>query len=168
MEPEGYPLNDAGDHALLTGASPDQNSSRLDWALTRIEGYAGVTNALGLLRGERFADAPAQMEPVLQTLRGRGLFYIDARPDQPSPLAVWGRDVDVVIDEPPLRPGIDAKLAALEQIARDKGSAVGLIGAVRRVTLDRLSAWSGGLAAKGLDLAPASAVVRKPTEGVAP
>ena len=73
-----------------------------------------------------------------------------------------------MIDEPAERPEIDAKLAALEQIARDKGSAVGLIGAVRPVTLDRLAAWSGSLAAKNLALAPASAVATPPAGGAAP
>jgi polysaccharide deacetylase 2 family uncharacterized protein YibQ len=160
-------LNDAGDHALLTGANPDQNASRLDWALSRIEGYAGVTNALGVLRGERFAGASAQMEPVLQSLRRRGLFYIDARPGQSAPLAVSGRAVDLVIDEPATAPEIDAKLAALEKIAREKGSAVGLIGAIRPVTVERLSAWSTALGAKGLVLAPASAVVKAPAQDAA-
>lgn len=162
MEPQSYPLNDAGDHALLTGATPDQNRQRLDWALTRIAGYAGATNALGLLRGERFAGAAAQMDPVLQTLASRGLFYIDARPGQSAPQTVWGRTVDLVIDEPAVRLEIEAKLAQLEQIARDKGSAIGLVGAVRPVTVDRLAAWSNTLAAKGLALAPASALVREP------
>ncbi len=160
MEPQGYPLNDAGEHALLTGASLEQNRDRLQWALSRIAGYAGVTNALGDLRGERFARASGQMGPVLESLRDRGLFYIDAEPGQPAPQIVWGRTVDLVIDEPALRPEIEAKLATLEQIARDKGSAVGLIGAVRPVTLDRLAAWSKALGQKGLTLAPASALTK--------
>ncbi len=57
MEPQGYPLNDAGDRALLTGASVEQNRHQLEWALTRITGYVGVTGALGTLRGERFAGS---------------------------------------------------------------------------------------------------------------
>jgi polysaccharide deacetylase 2 family uncharacterized protein YibQ len=68
----------------------------------------------------------------------------------------------VVIDEPAVRTEIEAKLAALEQIARDKGSALGLAGATRPVTVDRIAAWANGLAAKGLALAPVSAVVVAP------
>jgi polysaccharide deacetylase 2 family uncharacterized protein YibQ len=161
MEPQGYPLNDAGDHALLTALAPQMNRSRLDWALSRISGYVGATGALGLLHGERFAGSP-QMLPVLDSLADRGLLYVDARPGrQPLP-KVWSHGVDMVIDEPAVRTEIEAKLAALEQIARDKGSALGLAGATRPVTVDRIAAWANGLAAKGLALAPVSAIVVVP------
>ncbi len=161
MEPQGYPLNDAGDHALLTALAPELNRSRLDWALSRITGYAGATGALGLLRGERFAGS-TQMAPVLGSLADRGLLYVDARPGrQPLP-SVWSHGVDVVIDEPAVRTEIEAKLAALEQIARDKGSALGLAGATRPITVDRLAAWTNGLAARGIALAPVSAIVAAP------
>jgi len=161
MEPQGYPLNDAGDHALLTAVTPQVNQSRLDWALSRISGYVGATGALGLLRGERFAGSP-QMLPVLDSLADRGLLYVDTRPSrQPLP-RVWSHGVDVVIDEPAVRTEIEAKLATLEQIARDKGSALGLAGATRPVTVDRIAAWTNGLAAKGLALAPVSAIMVAP------
>ena len=58
---------------------------------------------------------------------------------------VWGRSVDLVVDEPAVRPEIEAKLAQLEQIAREKGGALGLAGAVRPVTVDRIAAWASGL-----------------------
>ncbi len=162
MEPQGYPLNDAGDHALLTGASPERNGRELQWALTRIGGYVGATGAAGVLRGERFANSATQLGSVLQTLASRGLVYVDPRPGQPALPQVWGRDVDLVIDEPAVGSEIEAKLAALEQIARDKGSALGLAGAVRPVTIGRLAAWANGLAAKGLALAPVTALVTSP------
>ena len=163
MEPQGYPLNDAGNQALLTGAPAGQNQQRLNWALTRITGYVGATGALGtFLRGERLAQMSEQIGPVLQTLAARGLLYVDPRPGAPNPPGVWGRSVDVIVDEPAVRPEIEAKLAQLEQIARDKGSALGLAGAVRPVTIDRLAAWANGLASRGLALAPVSALVQPP------
>ena len=162
MEPQGYPMNDAGDHALLTAVPPEQNRQRLDWALSRVSGYVGATGALGLLRGERFAGVAGQMGPVLDSLADRGLLYVDARPGRPPLPSVWSRGVDLVIDEPAVRTEIEAKLAALEQIARDKGSALGLAGATRPVTVDRLAAWTNGLAAKGFTLAPVSAIVVAP------
>lgn len=164
MEPNGYPLNDAGDHALLTGLAEQQNRERLEWVLTRIRGYVGATNAFGAIRGERFASAPAEMAIVLQTLAARGLLYVDARPGQPNPPFVWGRSVDVIIDEPAVRTEIETKLAQLEQIARDKGSALGLAGAVRPVTIDRLAAWAQGVEARGFALAPVSALTQPPPE----
>jgi uncharacterized protein len=167
MEPQGYPLNDAGNQALLTGAPQRQNMQRLNWALTRIAGYVGATGALGTLRGERFAGMPEQMRPVLQTLAERGLLYVDGRPGSPNPSGVWGRSVDLVVDEPAVRPEIETKLAQLEQIARDKGSALGLAGAVRPVTVDRIVAWANGLASRGLALAPVSALVQRPVSSAA-
>jgi polysaccharide deacetylase 2 family uncharacterized protein YibQ len=162
MEPQGYPLNDAGNQALLTGAPAAQNMRKLYWALTRIAGYVGATGALGTLRGERFAGMPEQIRPVLQTLAERGLLYVDARPAAPNSPGSWGRSVDLVIDEPAVRPEIEAKLAQLEQIAREKGSALGLAGAVRPVTMDRIAVWASGLAARGVVLAPVSALVQPP------
>jgi polysaccharide deacetylase 2 family uncharacterized protein YibQ len=102
------------------------------------------------------------MLPVLDSLADRGLLYVDTRPSrQPLP-RVWSHGVDVVIDEPAVRTEIEAKLARLEEIARDKGNALGLAGATRPVTVDRIAAWTNGLAAKGLALAPVSAIVAAP------
>jgi len=167
MEPESFPLNDPGDHALTTRASPDDNNRQLIWVLSRFAGYVGATGALGLTRGERFASVPDQMNPVLATLAQRGLLYVDPRPgesklDNGRLPSVWSRDVDVVIDEPDDAASIDAKLAALNRIAHDKGSALGLAGAVRPVTVERITAWANELAANGLALAPVSALVEPP------
>jgi polysaccharide deacetylase 2 family uncharacterized protein YibQ len=155
MEPALYPQNDAGDHALMTSATADNNLSLLYWSLSRIQGYAGATGALGGLRGERFAASPALM-PVLRVLADRGLYYIDPRPGSaPLPL---------VIDEPAVRSEIDAKLAQLEQIAHDRGRALGLIGAPRPIVMERVQAWTNNLLDRGYTLAPVSALLNAPPE----
>jgi polysaccharide deacetylase 2 family uncharacterized protein YibQ len=172
MEPALYPQNDPGDHALMTTATDAENDARLDWALSRIEGYAGVTGALGAMRGERFAASGAPMQAVLRTLAARGLFYVDPRPAGMGPGAVpaeplpaaWSRAVDLVVDEPAVRTEIDARLAQLEQIARDRGQALGLVGTVRPVTVGRVAAWAEGLADRGFALAPASALLHPPPQ----
>ena len=66
---------------------------------------------------------------------------------------------DLVIDDPASRAEIEAKLAQLEQIARDRGSALGLASALRPATLDRLAVWARTVEARGLVLAPVSALV---------
>ena len=163
MEPQSFPLNDPGDHALTTRASPEDNNHQLIWVLSRFAGYVGATGALGLTRGERFASVPDQMNPVLAALAQRGLLYVDPRPGASGRLpSVWSRDVDVVIDEPDDAASIDAKLATLSRLAHDKGSALGLAGAVRPVTVERITAWANELAANGLALAPVSALVEPP------
>jgi len=157
MESQGYPLNDAGDHSLLTGADPEANAKNLTWVLGRIEGYVGATGALDGLRGERFAEATASFSGVRLVLLARGLFYVDPRPRAPSSPGM--RAVDLVVDEPATRGDIDDKLARLEAIAREHGSALGLAGPLRPVTVVHVAAWARGLDTRGLALAPVSALV---------
>jgi polysaccharide deacetylase 2 family uncharacterized protein YibQ len=167
MEPQGFPLNDPGPHALMTTLSREENRPRLDWALSRIAGYAGVTGALGNVRGERFASVPDQMQPVLAELAHRGLLYVDPRPGAaPLPL-VWDRSIDLIVDEPDGAADIDAKLTQLSKLAREKGSALGLVMAPRPIAIQRIASWANGLMADGLILAPVSALVQEPAKQAA-
>lgn len=164
MEPLRFPLSDAGPNALMTTLSAQQNKPRLLWALGRLQGYAGATAVLGALRGERLADMPDQIEPVLAELDRRGLMYVGG-PGQPSPVPhAWSKSVDMVVDEPATAADIDARLAALEVLARDRGTALGLAVAPRPVTVDRIAAWTTGLANRGLALAPVSALMLPPED----
>jgi len=164
LEPQGAPLNSAGDQALLVAAPAAQNQQRLEWALSRITGYAGATGALGTLRGERFANTPEPMAALLRSLAGRGLLYIDPRPGAADPKPAWGRAVDLVIDDPPARADIEANLNRLEQLARDRGSALGLAAIPTPVTVARIAIWATGLAARGVALAPVSALAHQPPQ----
>ncbi len=168
LEPDRYPIDDPGNRALLTGNQPALNMQRLEWAMTRFAGYVGATGALNGLRGERFAAAGELMAPVLDELNRRGLLYIDPRPGAPHPPHATGRAVDVVVDEPAVRTEIEAALARLERVAHDKGSALGLVGMPRPVTLDRIAAWATGLAAHGLVLVPVSALATPPAPPAPP
>jgi len=162
MEPESFPLNDPGKRALMTNLTPDENHTRLDWMLSRFAGYAGVTGAEGMLRGERFAAVKEQMAPVLTELAERGLLYLDARPGEQALPHVWNADVDLVLDEP--ETAVDGKLADLERIARDKGSAIGLLSAPRPLIVQRVAAWAGQLRDRGFVIAPVSALARPPAD----
>jgi polysaccharide deacetylase 2 family uncharacterized protein YibQ len=168
MEPQGYPLNDEGAHALLSAASSDANARQLEWALSRFQGYAGATGGLDGLRGERFASVGVQLDAVEDALAARGLLYIDPRGGAPAPTHVAGRSVDLVVDDPPLRAEVEAKLVRLEQLARDRGTAIGLLGPPRPATLERVAAWANGLAAKGIALVPVTAVVPPRAEPATP
>jgi len=162
MEPERFPLNDPGNHALLTRQTSAQNRRELEWALSRFAGYVGATGALGVMRGERFAGSPEDMDPVLRRLARRGLLYVDPRPAEGRLPFAWGRGVDVVIDHPAGAAAIDAALARLDRIAQRRGRALGLVGAVRPVAVAQLAAWANGLAAHGLVLAPVTALALPP------
>ena len=166
MESAGFPLNDAGTRSLLTGASREANQRTLEAVLSRFSGYVGATGASDGMRGERFM-ASAGFGQVARELSQRGLLYVDPRPPtQGATLtgasALRSRAVDVVVDDPASRAEIEAKLALLEQIARDRGSALGLASALRPATLDRLAAWAATVESRELVLAPVSALVLDP------
>ncbi|WP_426958523.1 divergent polysaccharide deacetylase family protein [Muricoccus radiodurans] len=162
MEPAGYPSTaDAGDRALLTGLTPGENADRLLWTLSRISGQVGAIGALGPMRGERFAALPESIGAVQTGLYNRGLLYFDPRPGAPSPPRAFGRAVDLVVDEPATRGEIERRLAELERIARDRGSALGLAADPAPVLVDRIAAWAAGLEERGLVLAPVTALARR-------
>jgi polysaccharide deacetylase 2 family uncharacterized protein YibQ len=169
MEPQGYPVNDPDDrHALMTSLPPAENLDRLRWALSRIGGYAGVTNLLGPMRGERLLGVPDQRDSMLEEVARRGLLFVDARPadsrSEENRLArVWSRRANLAIDDGPADEAtIDQRLEMLSHMARDTGSALGIVSVPRPVTLDRVAAWTSSLTAKGLALAPVSALVMPP------
>jgi polysaccharide deacetylase 2 family uncharacterized protein YibQ len=163
MEPARYPFDDPGEQALLTGRPMAENMDRLAWVLSRTQGYVGAIGAIGGMRGERFAAMPDAMATVQDSLRLRGLLYLDPRPGAPPPTNAWGRAVDVVLDEPAgTRGEIDRRLAELETVARNRGSALGLAGALTPVLVERIAAWAPGLEARGLVLAPVTAMIRRP------
>ncbi len=162
MEPANFPLNDPGPRALMTGNPPPENMARLQWVLGRGTGYVGVTNAASaVLRGERFMASNEAMRPVYELLRERGLLFIEARPGERPTTVLPARSADLVVDERVSRPEIEARLAELERLARERGVALGIAGP-SQLTLERLASWVEGLEFRGIVLAPVSAIVVRP------
>ena len=164
LEPAGYPLNDPGNRALLTGRSAPENMANLEWVLSRFPGYVGAIGVVGGMRGERFAAMEQSYLALQESLRNRGLLFVDARPGVAGPARAWGRSVDVILDEPATRTEIERRLGELEAIAKARGSALGLAHAATPVVVDRLVAWAAGLERRGLALAPVSVLIRRPPE----
>ncbi len=163
LEPTGYPLNNPGDRALLTSLTPAENQDRLDWVLSRFAGYVGAVGAHGPMRGERFALLGDRLGELQRTLAVRGLLYVDPRPGAPGPARAWGRTIDLVVDEPATRGEIERKLAQLERIARERGTALGYAGEPSPVLVERVATWGGSIEGRGVVLAPVSALIRAPT-----
>lgn len=164
LEPTGYPLNDPGNRALLTGRSAPENLANLEWVLSRFPGYVGTIGVVGGMRGERFATMEQSYLALQESLRNRGLLFVDARPGVAGPARAWGRSVDVILDEPATRTEIERRLVELETIAKARGSALGLAHAATPVVVDRLVAWAAGLERRGVALAPISVLIRRPPE----
>lgn len=165
MEPFDYPSSDPGPYTLLTSLNDQENTRRLDWALARVTGYIGFTN----LMGGKYTSSPDHMRNVAAVLKARGLMFFDARTAPHSVAARIVRETGGVyafanrrIDAQPTAQLIEARLEELERIARVNGVAVGSAFPYP-VTLDRLLAWTATLDAKGISLAPLSAIANRQT-----
>jgi uncharacterized protein len=161
MEPYDFPDSDPGPHTLRAGVGEESNTQRLTWSLTRFTGYAGVTNLLG----SRFLSDPDSLEPVITFLSRRGLFFFENGPASRSSAPDVAQRLDApyvqsatTIDTIQTAMEIDQRLSELETRARLNGSASGA-GFLYPVTIERVSDWAHGLAGRGFDLVPASAIV---------
>lgn len=166
LEPQGFGQQaDPGDRALLTTLPVSENLERLDWALSRLQGMVGAIGGLGSMRGERFAANAELLATLQETLTQRGLLYVDPRPGAPQPRRAFGRSVDILLDEPSaVRSEVERQLAALEALARQNRSALGLANDPVPSVIAALAAWAQGLEERGVVIAPISVLIRAPAE----
>jgi uncharacterized protein len=164
MEPFDYPHNDPGPYTLLTQSDADENLDKLDWLLSRVTGYAGVVSD----QGDRLLSSLEDLKPVLNALNSRGLYFLDQGKAKRSMVTTIGRESGLVvgqawttIDQRASRAGIDQRLLQLEEVARERGAAIGL-GDAFPVTIERIKSWAENIEAKGVVLAPVSAALATP------
>ena len=156
MEPKTFPSDDPGPDTLLANARSEDTLRRLDTLLARATGYFGVTN----YQGSKFLTSNTAMDAFSSGLRRRGLAFIDDGAAAQRGGGIPRASVDRVIDE---QPGVDTigyQLAQLEQTATRRGSALGS-GFGYSLTIRQVATWAQGLGARGLQLAPASAVTTR-------
>ncbi len=156
MEPADYPANDPGPYTLLAANRPEDTVRKLEWVMSRATGYFGLINTLGA----RFIESDASMKTFNAALKARGLAFVDdglaAKKAGPIPRASAER----VIDEELSASAIDAQLRGLEMGANARGQALGS-GFAYPVTINQVRSWANGLSARGLQLAPASALANR-------
>ncbi|ADG08765.1 hypothetical protein B7G68_01300 [Caulobacter segnis] len=156
MEPADYPANDPGPYTLIAANRPEDTVRKLEWLMSRATGYFGLANYLGA----RFVDNDQAMATFNTVLKTRGLAFIDdglaARRSGPIPRA----SADRVIDDELSASAIDAQLRALENGASARGQSLGS-GFAYPVTINQVRLWAAGLQARGLQLAPASALAHR-------
>lgn len=160
MEPDDYPRNDPGPHTLLVDGAHRENLERLHWALGRFAGYVGIVNDMG----SRFTASEPAISLVLREAKERGLLFMDARSSAYTVGAQVARNLRVpravnnrYIDNEQTEDAIRARLAELETVATSYGAAAG-IGRLYPVTIKVVAEWAEGLAARGFDLVPVSAI----------
>ncbi|WP_456620761.1 MULTISPECIES: divergent polysaccharide deacetylase family protein [unclassified Bradyrhizobium] len=163
MEPYDFPDNDPGPQTLLTSLSSDQNMDRLYWHLSRMQGYAGITNFMGA----RFVATDAAMQPIIREAAKRGLGFFDdgSSPRSIAPQAAASQAMpfgkgDIAIDVVPTPAEIDRALNKLEAAARERGAAVGTASALP-VSIERIGAWTKTLSERGILLVPLTTAMLK-------
>jgi hypothetical protein len=161
MEPAGRA--DPGPNALLVSLSDAEIKQRTAAALDSFDGYVGVNNHMG----SRFTTFRPGMETVLRQFKGRGLMFLDSRTTAQSvgdqvaqEMGVPSIVRHVFLDDDESLDSVRRKLAEAEAVARRQGFVVA-IGHPHEATLQAIGEWLPGLQAKGMALAPATAVLRK-------
>ncbi len=155
--------SDPGPNVLRTGLTQPELEQRLDWGLTRFEGYVGVNNHMG----SRFTSSRPDMARVLRALKERGLLFLDSQTVADSVGGALADDLgvpyalrDIFIDNAPDPEAIAGQLAKLERLSRRRGYAVG-IGHPHSATIAVLESWIPEAEARGFVFVPISHVVRR-------
>jgi polysaccharide deacetylase 2 family uncharacterized protein YibQ len=161
MEPLAYPSEDPGPNALLASLGEVENLRRLGFLLSRADGYVGVATYMG----SRFEGSAELIEPVLRRLAEKGYLFLANRSGPTSEVPAIAAALqlpyagnDRFLDTEATRVAIDGRLQQLERLARTRMGAVAM-GLPYPVTIERVAAWAETLGAKGIALAPVSALV---------
>lgn len=162
MEPSSETI-DPGPNALLAGMPEPELRARLTWAMRQLDGYVGINNHMG----SRFTQDQDGMRTVLETISRSGHFFLDSRTSGGSVAGEIAHDLgmpfasrNVFLDHEDDIPVIRRQLEQVERLARQNGAVIA-IGHPRPKTTEVLREWIPTLQAKGLQLAPVTAIVRQ-------
>ena len=107
------------------------------------------------------------MQPIIREAAKRGLGYLD---DGSTPRSVAGQlaggqampfaKADLTIDSVPTSVEIDKALARLEDLAKERGTAIGMASALP-VSIDRIGVWAKALEGRGVMLVPLTTAMLK-------
>jgi len=161
MQPQGR--ENPGPNALTTDLPPDEIRRRVAGYLALLPQAVGLNNHMG----SHFTRDAGAMAPVIAELKSRGLLFLDSRTAQDSVAAGVARAADlphairdIFLDNEISGEYVNARLQELEFVARRRGSAIA-IGHPHDATLNALEPWLASLSARGLTLAPLTAIVRR-------
>jgi uncharacterized protein len=158
------PRVDPGPMMLRTDFSAEENAGRLEWALSRVPGFAGINNH----EGSRFTQDRTALAPVVQALNGRHVFFFDSRTTPASQVVPVSRAYgvpsaarDVFLDDTETAPAILAQFSRLEALARRDGVAIA-IGHPHALTLAMIATWCAQ--DRDFQLVPVGTAIRLKTE----
>jgi hypothetical protein len=155
---------DAGANVLRADISDAERQRRIDWALSRFEGYVGINNHMG----SAFTEDRDGMRAVMATLASNGLMFLDSRttPESVAPETAKAFGVpfagrDVFLDNEKSPAAIRQGLAQAVEIAQETGKVIA-IGHPYPSTLAVLADWLPEARAKGVAVVPLSSMTAHP------
>ncbi len=156
------PSEPGADKALLVAIPPAENGRRLDWMMSRAQGYAGLIN----FNGDVFLTRSDITAPYIDHISKSGVgFFTDGAFEAPSlsGLATSRRQPfkagNGLIDPHAVPSVIAARLRSLSQTATSGSHPVG-VGFVYPETLSEVQAWIATLDEQNLQLAPATSALK--------
>ncbi len=161
MEPRGS-LKGLGPGALLCGMDDRELRETLGRCIDTVPGAVGLNNHMG----SALTEDKAAMRPVMETLKRRGMFFVDSMTTDRSVAAEAAREAGVrsasrrvFLDDSSDPAYIKAQVGLLVRLARRDGSAVA-IGHPRPNTLAVLRREIPALRQNGVELVPVSRLVK--------
>lgn len=154
---------DPGPNVLRVRDKPDELARKIEWGLSRFDGYVGINNHMG----SRFTPDRAGMDAVMAALKRRGLFFLDSvtAPDTAGPAAALSLGVpvlkrDVFLDNEDTPEEVRYRLEQVEKIALKSGAAIA-IGHPHDATITVLRDWIPDAKARGFAIVPITTLVRR-------
>lgn len=161
MEPQGYPEKKMEKNGLLLSDSDEQIEAKVQGYLAEIAYAVGANNHMG----SRYTESEEKMQPVLQLLKERGMFFIDSMTSSHSTgyrlakkLGIKAGTRQVFLDNVQDVQAINAQLQQVADAARKRGSAIAICHP-HRATIQALSGMMPRLKKEGITFVYASQVV---------
>lgn len=133
-------------------------------AFESFDGYVGLNNHMG----SKVTQNPELMDWVMESVRERGLYFIDSKTIGASVAADVSRQNglptavrDVFLDHEETPEFVRGALRKTEEIAAKKGYAIA-IGHPKDVTIEGLRAWIPDVQARGFEIVHAGRLVERP------
>lgn len=162
MEPQGFPVVDPGDDALLVNFTAAEVGDRLRALLRQVPHVMGINNHMG----SRFTEDQRAMAAVIQVLREEGLYFVDSLTSAQSVGTKVARQAgvpslrrDVFLDNVADVQAIVREIRRLAAKAARNGSAVGICHPYPE-TIAALRQELPVLASQGVLFVPVSALLQ--------
>lgn len=163
MEAANYPVSDPGPLGLLVSKEQGENEMKIRKLMDRKAGFVGFLSP----HDEAFIENNELLKSLMQVIAGRGLMLVVGKQPPKNETKeiletsnVANVIVDNIVDEELTETAIQARLALLEQTAKQRGYAVGVANAYP-LTIKQLEKWAAKEDENGFHLVPVSAIISK-------